>query len=130
MSQLAGLLAPIVDRVSAALAASPDLVILVFLAVLLLFFVQLLAYIQRVMLFWTRLAFRMVFYTGVVLFGAIVWQRGVLESMNDLVVLSSKVVGFVVGVGDVFVKEYRRYEQMERTRKQTEAWDSRGRRGW
>lgn len=127
MSQLAGLLAPVVDRVSAALASSPDLVVLVFLAVLLLVLVQLLAYIQRVMLFWTRLAFRMVFWTGVVLFGAIVWQRGVVESVNDLAVLASKVVGFVVGVGDVFMKEYRRYEQMERTRKQAEAWDSRGR---
>ena len=115
-TSLAPVVAPLVARVERMIASSPDLVVLALFAAVVFFVVQLLSYAQRVMLFWTRLALRAVFWSGVAALVAFVWQRGVETSMRDAAVLTSRLIGFAASAKDIFINEYRRYEEMERAK--------------
>ncbi|KAK0730706.1 hypothetical protein B0H67DRAFT_463079, partial [Lasiosphaeris hirsuta] len=115
-AQMWPVVAPLVNRVGQALASSPDLVVLVVLITIVVLIVQILAYVQRIMMFWTRLAMRAIFWAGVAAVGAMVWQRGIEVSVRDAIVWGSKVLGFASGVKDVFVSEYQKYEEQERLR--------------
>lgn len=64
---------------------------------------QVLNLMRRVMLFWVRLTTKLVFYGGVVLLGAAVWQRGVGRTADDL-------VGWAGELSEVWWREYRRWE--------------------
>lgn len=129
LTQLTSLLTPLLDRLAAALAASPDLVVLAFFLGVVVFVFQVLAYLRRLMMWWTRMAMRLVFWSAVVAGGAVVWRRGVEASLADAVYWGGKVAGFAEGVKGVFWAEYQRYEEMERNKGQG-GGGAGTRRGW
>ncbi|KAK0751595.1 hypothetical protein B0T18DRAFT_444049 [Schizothecium vesticola] len=108
LTHLVTLATPLLDRVAAALAASPDLVVLAFFLGVVIFVLQVLAYLRRLMMWWTRLAMRLAFWSAVVGVGAVVWRRGLEASVRDAVVIGGKVAGFAEGVKGVFWAEYKR----------------------
>jgi len=108
---------PLIGRVVQALAGSPDAVVLIFVLGFVVFVVQLLSYMQRIMLFWTRLAFRAIFWSIVLGLGAIVWQRGLEQSARDAAVLGSQALSFLAMIHEVFMREYRKYDDIEKARR-------------
>lgn len=102
---------PALDRLTQALYNSPDIVVLGFVAVILLFMFQVLSWMRRFMVFWTRLAARFTFYAGIVALAASVYQRGLERSFNDAASLGSTVLGWAGMIKDIWMSEYRRYEQ-------------------
>ncbi|KAK1829873.1 hypothetical protein QBC39DRAFT_373401 [Podospora conica] len=107
---------PLLDRLAASLAASPDLVVLAFFLGIVVFTLQVLAYLRRLMMWWTRLAFRLALWSAAVGVGAWVWRRGVEESARDAAAVGVQVAGFAEGVKRVFLAELEKYEAMERGR--------------
>lgn len=105
---------PLLDRATQAIAGSPDAVVLVFLLAFVVFVVQLLAYLQRIMLFWTRLALRMMFWSVILALGAIIYQRGWEQSARDATVLGKQALSFGTMIQEVFMREYRKYDDMEK----------------
>ncbi|TPX08795.1 uncharacterized protein E0L32_009735 [Thyridium curvatum] len=103
-------LSPVADRLARALHDSPDLVVLAALLVALAAALQVLLYVRRVVAWGVRLALRMAFWAGVVALGAVVWRRGLEESVRDVVVAGGKVAGYAAAIGEVWMAEYRRYE--------------------
>ncbi|KAK0703605.1 hypothetical protein B0T26DRAFT_732034 [Lasiosphaeria miniovina] len=106
--------APLVDRATAALSRSPDMVVAAAFLVVVLVVYQVLSLVRRVMMFWTRLAVRAVMWAGVAALLAMAWQRGIEASVRDAVVILSKVAGFGGGVANYFVQEYQRYDAQQR----------------
>lgn len=106
----APLAAPLFARLDRLLASSPDVVLLVAVALALVLVVQVLAWVRRAVAWATRLLLRLAFWSGVALGVAFVWQRGPEQTARDVVVVISKIVGFGAAMRDVWVSEYRRYE--------------------
>jgi hypothetical protein len=79
---------------------------------------QILSLVRRVLLFWTRLAFRLLTWGAAALLLAAVWQRGVEKSVRDAVVLVTKVGGWAVGAGTVWWREYERMQQLQQQQQQ------------
>ncbi|KAK3330418.1 hypothetical protein B0H66DRAFT_611936 [Apodospora peruviana] len=111
--QMWPVVAPLADRLMQALYASPDIVVLIVFLFILLVAVQILNWTRRVMMCLTVLAFRLAFYAGLVALAAAVWQRGLEASVRDAVVVGSKLYGYAMGLKDVFVREYQRYEAQQ-----------------
>lgn len=103
--------APAIDATLAFLQDSPELVSFGILLALLAATVVVLNWIRRVVAFWTTLVLKVAFWGAVVAMLAAVVQRGVWETARDAVVVGGKVVGFAAAVKDVWVSEYRRYEE-------------------
>ncbi|KAL6868653.1 hypothetical protein J3F83DRAFT_761178 [Trichoderma novae-zelandiae] len=72
--------------------------------------VVVLNWLRRLVLWWTRLVFRALFWALVAAFAAFVWNRGVVASARDAAVLGAKVAGYVAVLKDVWMDEYKRYE--------------------
>jgi hypothetical protein len=104
------LAAPLIDRVLVFLDESPEMVSLAVIAVLTVVMIVILNWVRRIMLFWTRLAFRMVFLAMMVAFASALYQRGFMNSTRDAVVLVSKVAGYMAAMKDVWISEYQRYD--------------------
>lgn len=105
--------------------------VLAFFLGVVVFVFQVLAYLRRLMMWWTRMAMRLVFWSLVVGLGAVVWRRGLETSVQDAVYWGGKVAGFAEGIKNVFWAEYRRYEEMERSKGQGGGGAGAGtRRGW
>lgn len=104
------LVRPLADRALAVLAEHQGaLDLLIPLAVLTATLVVL-NWIRRLVLWWTRLALRAVFWAAAVALAAWVWNRGVLASARDATVVGAKVVGYMAVLKDVWLDEYKRYE--------------------
>lgn len=103
--------APAVDATLAYLHESPELVSFGILLALLAATVVVLNWVRRVVAFWTALVLRVAFWAAVVAVLAAVVQRGVFETARDAVVVGGKVVGFAAAVKDVWISEYKRYEE-------------------
>jgi hypothetical protein len=80
---------------------------------LILTVIAVLDYFRRMILWWTRFTFRIVFWAAILAVGAWVWERGLMDSMKDAAVLGGRVVGYASGVKDVWMSEYERYEQQQ-----------------
>lgn len=107
------LLQPLFDRALALLAEHQGaLDMLVPLAVLLATLIVL-NWVRRIILWWTRLAFRAVFWAAFAALAAWVVNRGVVASARDAAVLGAKIVGYVAVLKDVWMAEYKRYEGQE-----------------
>lgn len=115
--QFYAVLAPAIDRIAAALASSPDAVLLIFAVFAAVAVIQIMAFIHRLIAFWTRMVMRLLFWGLVVGLGAVMYQRGLQTTLNDAMVIGSKLLGFAAGVKEVFMSEYRRYEDMEKVNK-------------
>ncbi|OLN81118.1 hypothetical protein CCHL11_09703 [Colletotrichum chlorophyti] len=107
-------LAPAVDATLAFLHDSPELVSFAALLALLAATVVVLNWIRRLVAFWTAVVLRLAFWGFVVVVVAAVVQRGVWESARDAVVIGGKVAGFAAAAKDVWVSEYKRYEEEAR----------------
>lgn len=106
-------LQPLIDRALSLLAEHQGaLDMLVPLAVLLATLVVL-NWVRRIIMWWTRLAFRAVFWAAFAALAAWVWNRGVLVSAKDAAVLGAKIVGYMAVLKDVWLDEYKRYEGQE-----------------
>ena len=66
------------------------------------------------MLFWMRLAFRLLGWSLVILLLATAWQRGLEQSAQDVFAAAMRVMGYAAVVRDVWVREYERYQEQER----------------
>lgn len=109
-SLLYPIIGPLLDRLTQALYSSPDIVVLGFLAVILLVMLQIMNWLRRAMMFWTRLAARFTFYAGIVGLGAHIYQRGLETSFNDAVRLGSTLLSWAGVLKDYWMSEYQRYE--------------------
>lgn len=123
LSSLAAGAAPLasaaVDQLAALLAATPPgaagLALLLALAFVAL---QILSLARRVVLFWTRLAMRLLFWAAVGVAASVVWQRGVAESARDLAVFAIRVGQFIAGLVEVWVREYENAQQQHQQQQQ------------
>ncbi|PNH43775.1 hypothetical protein VD0004_g3774 [Verticillium dahliae] len=107
-------LAPLIDQALALLTASPGLASLAAFVALLAAAWIVLGWIRRLMLFATRMVFRLVFWAAVVAVGSAVVRNGVFETVKDAVVVGGKIMGFLAVAKDVWVGELRRYEEEAR----------------
>lgn len=96
---------------------------LVLLAIAIL---QILALVRRIVLFWTRVALRLVFWAGVALVVSWAWQRGVERSVRDVAVVGGKVAGWVAGAGQAWWAEYEKAQQQQQLYQQGKAGGGRG----
>ncbi|KXX73389.1 hypothetical protein MMYC01_209378 [Madurella mycetomatis] len=110
LSSLAAAMAPILgtalDRLLALLSASPNVVAVALLLVVAVVVLQILSIIRRIMLFWTRLAMRLLFWSVVAVVASMVWQRGVAESVQDTVYWAGRAIGLLGGMVEVWLREY------------------------
>lgn len=110
------LLTPLLDRLLAQVGvdlSGANIAGVVAAAALVISVLAVLDYVRRMILWWTRFTFRIVFWAAVVGVAALVWERGLMESAKDAAVLGGKVVGYAAGVKDVWMAEYERYEQQQ-----------------
>ncbi|KAL2259379.1 hypothetical protein VTK26DRAFT_6969 [Humicola hyalothermophila] len=115
---LAPLLTLLLDRLTVLLASSPNAVALAVLVVLAVAILQVLALVRRIVLFWTRLALRLLFWAALGLLASVVWQRGVERSVRDAAVIAARVGGWAVGVARVWWSEFERAQaQLEAQRR-------------
>lgn len=109
---------PQVERLVDAMEGSPTASSVVVPLVILTVAVIVLNWIRRMVMWWTRMAFRLVFWATIVALGAWVWNRGIEASLRDTFVLGGKIVGYCAVVKDIWVAEYKRYEdQQKKTRR-------------
>ncbi|KAH8910600.1 hypothetical protein BR93DRAFT_955687 [Coniochaeta sp. PMI_546] len=108
---MAPIIGPILDRLTQALYSSPDIVVLGFFCLILVLVLQILSWLRRALVFWTRIAFRMAFYAGLVALAASVWQRGFEASWSDAVAIGNTLLKYGGWVKDIWINEYRKYEQ-------------------
>lgn len=93
------------------------MVLLIFVG-LILTTLKIISIAKRVVMFWTRMLFRLVFWTGLMLFMSWAYQRGLDVTARDMMAVTSRLIGFGMGVKDFFMSEWGRYSEMERLRGQ------------
>jgi hypothetical protein len=75
---------PYLNRAAELAQDSPSIITVGLLLLFLLIMMQILNFARRIMMFWIRLISRLMFWGGLVLLGAAVWQRGVGRSVDDI----------------------------------------------
>ncbi|KAK4127194.1 hypothetical protein N657DRAFT_669108 [Parathielavia appendiculata] len=120
-AEMLSLLTPLLDYLAAFLSNSPTIVAATATLLIAVLILQILSIVKRIMLFWTRLAFRLMFYAVIGVAASIVWQRGVERTIRDAVVVGSQVGGWMAGVVSVWWEEYQRAQAA-----QAQAQQSRG----
>lgn len=100
----------LVDRVIEFLQESPDIVAFAIVLGFLALALQIVLYIHRVMMFWTRLAMRTIMWALVAVVIAIVWQRGPETAFHDVLMFTGKLAGYLSLVKDIWLSEYRKYD--------------------
>lgn len=113
---MAPILGPVFDRLTQALYGSPDIVVLGFFCLILVLVFQILSWLRRALVFWTRIAFRMAFYAGLAALAASVWQRGLEASWSDAVAIGATLLKYGGWVNDIWMNEYRKYEEQGQKR--------------
>ncbi|KAK7907909.1 hypothetical protein PG985_015212 [Apiospora marii] len=101
---------PLVNRALTALNDSPDIVIVGALLVFIVAALQFLFWVQRVVLFWTRMTMRLIFYAILAGALAVVWQRGPEAAIRDIVIFVSKIAGYATLLKNFWLSEYERYD--------------------
>ena len=114
VAAVAPIVTPIIDRLVATLSSSPDFVLVGALLVLIVLTIQIALFVQRTMLYVTRLFFRMLGWALVVAALAAVWQRGPEATARDAVVVASKLAGYASVVKDIWWSEYQKYDAQTR----------------
>ncbi|KAK8056145.1 hypothetical protein PG993_001372 [Apiospora rasikravindrae] len=101
---------PMVNRALTALNDSPDIVIVGAVLVFIVAALQFLFWVQRVVLFWTRMTMRLIFYAVLAGALAVVWQRGPEAAIRDIVIFVSKIAGYATLLKNFWLSEYERYD--------------------
>lgn len=104
------LVLPLLDRVAAAVSENQGAAGLVLVAIVLTVVVVVLNWIRRLMMWWTRLVTRILYYAFLVAVASAVWQRGIFQTAEDVVVFASKLMGYAGAVKDIWINEYNHYE--------------------
>lgn len=104
---------PVLDRIARAAYNAPDIVVLLLVVVFAVLFLQVLSLLRRLVAWWTRMLFRLMFWSGVVLVLAAVWQRGPLQSAQDAAAIVGRLYGYASFVGDIWRAEYNKYQQQQ-----------------
>lgn len=107
---LSPVFAPLLARALQALHDSPDVVVIGFLLAFFVFALQLIAWVHRTMMYFTRLAFRLLGWALVAALVAFVWRRGPEATIRDAVVVVSKIAGYASFVKDVWWSEYQKFD--------------------
>ncbi|KAH6636622.1 hypothetical protein F5144DRAFT_611337 [Chaetomium tenue] len=117
LTLLTPLLTTALDRLTTILSSSPNIVAATVLLLLAIAVLQILALVRRIVLFWTRVAFRLLFWAAVALVVSWAWQRGVERSVRDVAVVGGKVAGWLAGAGQAWWVEYEKaqgqYQQQQ-----------------
>lgn len=71
--------------------------------------------VMRLISWWTRLLTRVAFYGVILILLLGVWERGPVQSVKDIVVITSKLAGYGAAVRDIWVREYQHYEEQTRS---------------
>ncbi len=126
---LARTLPPLLDSITALLASSPTLVAAGLLLLLSVLILQILSLAKRILLFWTRLAFRLALYACAGLLASLLWQRGLERSLVDGLAIAGRVGGWVMAVVGVWIEEYHKAQDVQRqSQGQQQQWG--GQRGY
>ena len=72
-------------------------------------------WVRRLVMWWTRLVFRMTLWAVVIALLAFIWNRGLMVSARDAVVIGGKIAGYGAALKDVWLAEYDRYEERQRS---------------
>jgi hypothetical protein len=113
LDTVAPILEPIFDRVMILLAENQGLVGVIASLVVLATVVIILNWIRRLLMWWTRMAMRIVTWAFMFALAAWIWERGVFESARDMTVIGAKIVGYLTVIKDVWLQEYDRYEAQQ-----------------
>ncbi|ERS96067.1 hypothetical protein HMPREF1624_07603 [Sporothrix schenckii ATCC 58251] len=112
-SSFVTMVTPVLDRIARAAYNAPDVVVLLLVVVMAVLAIQVLSLLRRLVAWWTRLLFRLLFWSGVVLVLAAVWQRGPLQSAQDAAAIAGRLYGYASFVGDIWRAEYNKYQQQQ-----------------
>ncbi|RGP61227.1 hypothetical protein FSPOR_10212 [Fusarium sporotrichioides] len=107
------ILEPILDRVLILLAENQGLVGVIASLLVLATVVIILNWIRRLLMWWTRMAMRIVTWAFMFALAAWIWERGVFESARDMTVIGARIVGYLAVIKDVWLQEYDRYEAQQ-----------------
>ncbi|KAJ4137761.1 hypothetical protein NW768_003351 [Fusarium equiseti] len=113
LDTVAPILEPIFDRVMILLAENQGLVGVIASLVVLATVVIILNWIRRLLMWWTRMAMRIVTWAFLFAIAAWIYERGVFESARDMTVMGAKIVGYLTVIKDVWLQEYDRYEAQQ-----------------
>jgi hypothetical protein len=102
-STITPFLLPVLNHAAVFAQDSPAVITVGMLLLLLVISMQILNFARRLIAFWTRIMFQVLFYGGIVVFVMVVWQRGVGRTVRDLAEWAQE-------IKDVWWKEYRRWE--------------------
>lgn len=107
LSQLQSRLYPVVlpylNRLAVLAQDSPAVISFGALLLLLVITVQIVNFVHRVIMFWTKLVMRLMFWAAVAVLIATVWQRGLGRTVDDVSQWGDE-------LRTVWWKEYRRWE--------------------
>ncbi|KAK4199579.1 hypothetical protein QBC40DRAFT_80440 [Triangularia verruculosa] len=109
--QLWPVLEPSMDTAAKCLHDSPQIVSVAILLGAIFVIVQIMSFVNRVIRFWTMMAIRLVFWSAIGLLVSMAWQRGLEQSVRDVIVMGSTVYGWVEGVVGVWVREYEAHQR-------------------
>lgn len=101
---------PLIERVSDALHDNSGAVGVVVALGVITAVVMIMNWIRRMIMWWARFTMVLAFYAAIVVVIAIAWERGPARSLRDVVVVASKIVGYLASLREVWVQEYDRYE--------------------
>ncbi|RGP74356.1 hypothetical protein FLONG3_6135 [Fusarium longipes] len=113
LDTVAPVLEPIFDRVMILLAENQGLVGVIASLLVLATVVIILNWIRRLLMWWTRMAMRIVTWAFMFALAAWIWERGVFESAKDMTVIGAKIVGYLTVIKDIWLQEYDRYEAQQ-----------------
>ncbi|KID66561.1 hypothetical protein MAN_04842, partial [Metarhizium hybridum] len=113
LAALAPVVQPLADRVLAVAVENQGVTGLVALLCVVTATVVVMNWVRRLIMWWTRLVMRVVFWSAAAALLAWVCNRGVVESVTDAVVLGGRVVGYLGVLKDFWWQEYERYEARE-----------------
>ncbi|KAL4730391.1 hypothetical protein ACLX1H_002425 [Fusarium chlamydosporum] len=105
LDTVAPILEPIFDRVMILLAENQGLVGVIASLVVLATVVIILNWIRRLLMWWTRMAMRIMTWAFLFALAAWIWERGVFESARDMTVIGAKIVGYLTVIKDVWLQE-------------------------
>lgn len=86
---------------------SPDMTTMLLLGVILFLSVQILGMLSRVVMFWIRLGFRIIFFGGLAVVGVWIYHRGIDGAAHDF----GEIVGWVSGT---WSGEYNYWKEQEK----------------
>lgn len=101
---------PLVSRFLGALYDSPDVVVIIFTLTVLYLAFQVLNWMRRVVMFWTRMVVRATILAFIVSLLSMAYQRGLEQSMRDVFVVGGKLSGYVAWAKDIWLREYGNYQ--------------------